>query len=728
MKKHNQKQDSSAIDPEQAALEARIDAMLDPSRPNPPTTGSIKVRVDDTADIDQPEETDNSTAPVLPDMPVPKEPIKISIREHIEEDEPPITEQADAAVESTEAPGDTTEDSQELPDEGVEVEPEVTTEDSATDDEAAEEQNPLAFEDLPTPDEPDIEEVAPVESKFDDELLSRAVDDIVAEESDKLLAAEDAAAVAPTRSAEKSHRIRRFFSGWRHNPFARWITIGFVAAVVAAAALIPVSRYYILNALGVRSKASVVVIDQSTQQPLKNVQVTLGDVVAQTNESGEAFFEGLQLGPSVLALEKRAFAPIYHNVTIGWGSNPLGTYRMEPVGSQYVFTVKDYLSGKPVVSASATSEYADANADEEGRITLTLDEAENVDIEVSISAPGYRTEKMTLDLAARQQNDVVLVSDQRHAFISRRAGTYDLYAIDVDGKNEKLVLPGTGSERPDMVVVPHPDNTVVALVSTRDNQRNKDGYLMSTLNIVNLNTSNVVKVTTSEQIQIVGWSGDRLAYVQIAAGASAANPNRQRLMSFDYKQHDNRQLASANYFNDVMTIGELIYYAGSSGSAYDAGGHFMSIKFDGSGQKTILPTQTWNAFRTDYNKLVLSTPDKWYDYTIDQAAVTELPGQPADSTSRFYTDSQDGNYSLWIDTRDGKGTLMVRDVEKQEEKPMLSGGGLGSPARWIDTKIIVYRVTTDKETADYVMSIEGGEPKKIVDVNATGGNDRWYYY
>ena len=705
MKKHNQKKIIPVKDPDQEALEAKVDAMLDPS-----LEGDVSIKTEAPLD-DTP-----TTAPEIDDAAL--EEISdeaVGLDNAAQELASPDSLVEDKSV-SQVAEAESLADSETA--EGDEAAPDFTAR-------SPEQTSEIDVSDQTT----SVLEPAEFNSVvLDDDLIDRAIDDIAAEDSDKLLAAEDTV-LRPVQSLQpQGGRLRRFFIGWWKSPTARWLTFGFIVAVLAAAALLPASRYYFLNSFGVRSKASAVVIDQSTQQPLKNVKVTVHDVAAYTDDSGAVYFEDLPLGPTIMAIEKRAFSPLFQNVTVGWGSNPFGSFDLEPVGSQFVFSVLDYVSGEPITAAAARSEYADANADEAGNITLTLDAVEDVEILVEIEAPGYRAEAVVLDTSKRQQNEVVLVPSNKHSFISNRAGKFDLFSIDIDGKNEQLVLAGTGDERSDLELMQHPAGRQVALVSTRDNQRNEDGYLLSSLFIVDIETKNIVKVTTSEQIRLIGWSGDQIAYVQIAAGASAANPNRQRLMVFNSKLHENRQLASANYFNSVLAIRDKIYYAGSSGNAFDSSSHFTQITFDGVDKKTLLPAQTWNAFRTAYDTLVLSTPDMWYSFDVSQGLITELPGQPSDTTQKFYLDNNDGSQSLWLDYRDGKGTLVVRDNMNKTERTILSDSGASRPARWLNDTTILYRMKTDRETADYVVSIIGGPAKKIVDVYETGSTDRWYYY
>ncbi len=316
----------------------------------------------------------------------------------------------------------------------------------------------------------------------------------------------------------------------------------------------------------------------------------------------------------------------------------------------------------------------------------------------------------------------------KQTYISKRSGKFDIYGVYIDGKEDKLVLAGTGSEREnDLVLVPHPTDNVVAYVSTRANQHNSDNFLLSNLILINTDTNATTSITASERVQIVGWSGDRLVYVQIAAGASANNPKRYRLMSYSYKDQTNKELASSNYFNDVVAVGDAIYYAPSS--AYQSNkAALYKVNADGSNLQTIFNQEVWNIIRTSYDHLALAVQQQWYDFKLGDKGPTKLNDAPANQLPRVYIDSPDGKHSAWIDNRDGKGVLLNYDANSKSDVVLKSQSGLTYPVAWLNDNILVYRVKTDQETADYAISLNGGDPVKIKDVTNAGGIDRWYYY
>lgn len=559
----------------------------------------------------------------------------------------------------------------------------------------------------------------------DDDATDKAVDDIARTDGDTLLAVQDA--TEPAEPPNKGHKFRRFFKAWWHNKVARWATIFLILAGIGTAIGMPTSRYAILNTAGVRASASITIIDDTTQLPLKNVQVSLAGQTALTSKDGTAHFYQLKLGKTTLTISKRAFATISQPHVIGWGSNPLENIMLHAVGLKYTFHITDFLSGKPITTAEASLGEASALADQNGKIVLALDNSDISQTPVTISADGFRDEKVPLGPANTSDQTVKMVPARKLAFISKRSGTYDVYKIDADGNNEAVVLKGTGLERDDISLVAHPSDDKVALVSSRENVHNADGFLLNTLTLIDLSDGTTTKVAQSERIQVMGWIGSRLVYVQEAAGASANNPQRQQIFTYDYKTNNRTQISVSNSYNDIAVAGSNIFYAPSSQTAQDAGSLIKS-NAEGTNKQTIIDSPVWNIYRSAYDQLTLAVQQNWYQYKLGDTKAQPLSSPPANLVNRLYADSPDGRRSAWVDQRDGKGVLLVYDVGAKKETTAQTMDGLTTPVHWLTNNTIVFRVHNDNEIADYVVNIDGGAARKIRDVTDAKGVDRWLYY
>lgn len=553
-----------------------------------------------------------------------------------------------------------------------------------------------------------------------------------AQASSAVLAKEDTS--KPQPQTKPKGKIRRFLSAWWHNKKARWGTIIGLLVVVLGLLAYPTTRYSILNAVGVRSSASVTVIDKATQQPLKNVQVNLNNASGTTNGDGYVQLEKVRLGETTLVVTRRAFAPLEKPVTVGWGSNPLGQVVLEPKGLQYSFVVKDFLSGKPIEKVEATSGDASAFSDKDGKLVLTLDTTTDEPVDITLKAEGYRDEKLTETAETTTDKEIKMVAAQQQAFISKRSGKYDLYKIYADGSGEALVLSGTGSERDDIALVPQPVGNNVALVSTRDNQRSADGNLLSTLNVVNIANNKVTKLDSADRIQVVGWIENTLVYITVSDQTPNNGGKKQKLMSYNVDTSQKLDITTANYFNAVVVAGDKIYYAPATEASAQgtptnpaAVGFFMSDA-SGTNIKRLFDQEVWNMVRTNYDTIVFSTGKDWYEYKLSGAQPSRLNGAPADQKTRIYTNNAANTQSLWVDQRDGKGVLLSYDIGAKQDKVLTGQSGLAYPVRWLNDSTAVFRISSATETADYVVSLNGGELKKIVNVTNTSGIDKWYYY
>lgn len=640
------------------------------------------------------------TAPLLEAAPA--KPKKITITHNDEQPEP--------AVELPDSIEDMQLDAEPQEPEMVDLEPiEPATDEAVPDDDAEAEESPL-------------------EDAIESPETEKAIAEIVASEGNELLAIQDKKVATPPKTKQnksakqKKHRLR----AWFKNPVTRWLTILVVLGGGIAAGATPTARYYILNKAGVKSSASIVVIDQTTLRPLKNVDVRIADKTVKTDAEGRARVFQLPLGPTDVVVSKRAFATVNKHVVLGWGSNPLSDVSLKPEGDQHTFIITDVFSGKPIADVQAQAGDADALSNDKGELVLNIEPGDQQKVTVDIKADGYRAQQVTLDLSSKDKVQVALTPARKVAFVSKRSGTYDVYTIDADGKNEKLILRGTGKETKNVELITHPEDDIAVLVSTREGTRSSSGVLLETLTLLNLKDDTNKSVVSVPDIKIINWSGSRLIYVQLTTAASE-DPARYKLMSYDYKSGDNRQLAAANYFNSVLLAGGKVVYAPASVYQNGVNVGVFTVQPDGSKKQAILNQEAWNLLRASYNDVTISIQEDWYQYGLGDNKPEKLTGQPSNTSSRLYSDSPDGKNSAWLDIRDGKGTIVIYDTAAKTEKTLLSQNGIKGPIRWLNNTTIIYRLVTSRESADYVLNLGSSTPKKITDVTDVAGAESWSF-
>lgn len=542
----------------------------------------------------------------------------------------------------------------------------------------------------------------------DDADEDTAVDEIMKQESDELLKThdtQDQLEESPTKTP-KRHRLRR--------AILIIFTLFFIG--LAAAMVFPTSRYFVLNTAGVRSRASVLVLDNETRLPIKNVTVRLGDQVVKTESNGIASISGLKLGLATLQIERVAYESIKQDVTVGWGSNPLGEFHIKATGVQYEIIVKDYISGQKIPGIEARSGEAIATTDNKGVVALTLDKADGK-IPLTVSADGYRTEQ--LEFSADQKGAIiaVLVPQARAIFAVHQESRYDVVSMHIDGKNRSTLLEGTGSESANTSILQDSEAARVAVVSHRDNRRGAQGQVVNTLTIIDMQSGNTTVVARAEHFQLIDWIGSTLVFQESNTTGNADDPARYKVQSYDAATAKQTELARANQFNAVQSMKGAIYFAPASTDQKDDN-YFYRVNPNGTGRQTVMSQAVWSAVRTRYDTLALQTPGGWFSYTVG-STVTQST-MPASLVNKYFAEGPN-QQSIWSEVTGGRGRIVLHDNLSGKDTPVASHPGLSYPIRWLGKHAAVVRVTQGNEVSDYAVSLADGSLKKITNVANTFG-------
>jgi len=579
------------------------------------------------------------------------------------------------------------------------------------------------------------EEKAEDHSSSDEEIEDAEITEEKPEENQPESEAEYIEELKHNMNAEKAakhsplnkywHKIKSWFGVKRNRYIAGSVGVLILVGIIA----IPPVKFGLLNTLGIRGAVEVTVLDESTGLPLKDVKVSVGEKETLTAKDGTASVTGIRLGSQMMAVEKLAYATHSQNLTIKSGTNEVEDVSLEPVGIQFLFDVTSWLSDVAIAGAEVSYSENSVFSDEEGRAILTIPPSEEGELEVTIKADGYKTEAITIDATEEGVTTAQLVIDANHFYITKHTGKYNLIKIDVDGENIEKVLVGTGKESSNLQLLVMSESRSVFLVSTREGKRNEEGSILYGLFKIDTVTGESTKIDESESIRIYGTSRGKLIYLKVKAGVSAQNPERQRLISYDPIGGRGTDLATSNYFNDILVTAEAVFYAPSDYYKEEKTPYLFRSN-PHTAEKTIVHAdEVWTIYRTEYDELTFDAKQDWYKVPLTAGAKpNSLAGRPSNLESRLYENSPDDSMSLRVDTRDGKGYLIMYDKAANEEVTLHIQAGLKYPLRWADANHIIFRVNDGSEIADYIIDIRGGDPVKISSVSDVPSYDRWYYY
>lgn len=496
------------------------------------------------------------------------------------------------------------------------------------------------------------------------------------------------------------------------------VSLGVSMLVVVALLLIPFTRWPILNAVGFRGSIELVVLDPS-QRAVSGAAIKLDTgSVASTDIFGRTTFTGVSLGKRSALIQKNG----YGDKTITFTSSVKKSKRTESlkiIGIKIDLDIKDWLSDQLIEGSTVTHEKSTATTDSTGRASLVIPPTDKKSVEVIVAAPGYLTKTVEVQTSIVSK-EVALVSAQKNYFISKRDGKFDIFSSNLDGSDQRKIIEATGKEDESILQFSiHKNNKQAVLVATRDGSI-QNGKIIAGIYSVDLEKSSLRKIDEGSDVQLYDWVDTTLPYSKSVAELKYDDPNLSRVMTFNTATNKLSQLAAANYFAATTVAASKIFYVPADAYRAIENGVLTSLDISSGAQKRYLQDRQINYLsRVSYQQLELQDgAGNSFELQVSSGVVKPIDRRPA--TPLQITTSPNGQTAAWTDRRDGQGALIVRSLKADTESIVTKVSGLSAPIRFVTDSLVVARVATSEETADYVINIGTGKFKKIVDVSNIG--------
>lgn len=521
-----------------------------------------------------------------------------------------------------------------------------------------------------------------------------------------------------------------------------WFT--FILLLILGSALawfIRPSRLYAVNLLGLKTDISVrtVTLAEEGQESatVKAAEIKINGQTHTTDEEGDLQLK-VPYGQTRIEASKAGYESATHEVLLD--IDPFFYYlggkeqdeaareiqlQLKPVGLPVVFKAVDWLTDGPIVSGAFIVGDIETKPDDQGLVKLRVPATEAKTVKVKSKLNGkYIDQEFELKIQEDPVQEHKFVPAGRHYFVSKRSGQLAVYSSNIDGSDVVDIVPASDKESSNIAFTVSPSGKYAVLASTRDGKRDARNQVLQKLYLVDLTTKKLTAFDEGSYFQFADWSGDTFVYSVVLS--DSANNSSQRLSSYDALATRRLDLSTAQFFADTRVVVGNVAYSGS----YNGTTELRVNTVKGGAEKT-LGTRITQLSQVDVDKIAYQTSDnKWHEYNFNNGRAADISA-PANSTrSILSTTSPDGQQRLIFDTIDGKATIILKEVASGKEKQLYAAGGVSGPMRWVGD-VLVFRIVTPQQSADYAIPIKGGEPKKITDVTNTQSASQFsnpFYY
>ena len=515
---------------------------------------------------------------------------------------------------------------------------------------------------------------------LDSEDQDGSIDEIVAKESDEVLAVED----------QKNKEQKKTKKDKSKNIFKKkWFYVFLLALILVIIFAVPYTRYKFLG-LFIKKDIKIEVIDSLTNTPVSDAKLSIDNKSYLTNREGDINLT-LGVGYYSLRLTKNYYNSYSSKILIGFGTNQSDKIRLEANGRRISFKVVNAVTGAPIPSVKISSLEVTSFTSNTGLSNLVLP-ASSKNYNITFTSSGFNNQQGTYNYFPSDPVELVkMIPSGSIYYLDQSNGLINVDGSNLDGTNNKVLLSGT----PNMTI-----NTTFLFPSSNFNYlvlvANRTGSTTG-LYLIDTKTGSVHEfdfASSDQFINPIGWINNYFLYELSSSSTTTAGSTQ--IKSYDAQDNqsivlDQNQTSGSgsnlvyqnfNYFNIINN--QLIYstewFQLGSSTPLNLSNTLREVSPSGSSKQDIYSV---NAQTNAINPIVKYLPNALYfgDYSFQSNqpviysysngavnAQSSLGSNVLYNTYPIYHISSNGLLSAWSQNQNGQPTIFWADSNGSNKK------------------------------------------------------------
>lgn len=519
-------------------------------------------------------------------------------------------------------------------------------------------------------------------------------------------------------------------------------------ALLCAVALLTSPLCDPLWAATIKHSVSLSIIDATYSLPVPNVSASLnGEAIQTETKAGTITFAKVPTGSHTLLISRDGYTPVTLKLRLGpLSGDTTRQVVMQPTGRQIIVKTLDALSEQPVSGALVTAIATTNTSNQSGQASITIKPNE-LQIPVTITAPGYTNLTTTLDATDNSQFTIRLTPAGRAYYFHKTGEVTNLYSINLDATDPKIMLPGTLPEASPPTMARSPDTRWLAFTSNRDGSRDASGAYIQKLLLLDTTSNSLVPMHDDyARFKIVGWTkANQLIYTLERITTDFQPASKYQIRRYNpadgsdvaiFSNRSNPTNTNKNYKRDqegYVGIYEQLYTEPIIHNDYLVYAFRREAK---PGYGHLLPPRTYIVI-ADSNGATLrtvrqntggylypkdlgngrisyfdySSGEKYYELELATGKESLLPPNKSEPARRVF--SPDGSHVAWEDSVNGTNTIKVARINGQEERTIAVGFAL-TVQSWFGNNYVLLD-SADTAFSLSIASIYGGAPLRLTE-------------